>query len=84
MSEIWEFKGDHPTFLYTESIEPGKVYWKLELGTNDRPGERAYEIKEDPSDILDNLQHICEKTWLYDKGQLLEALLPAIRAVVFK
>lgn len=76
---IWRFSPDLPTFLQTDSIRDGEARWYLTQARTDDP---AYwlEVPPTPEGIVDVLAQVGDKNWT-NKGQLLDALLPAIRAV---
>lgn len=79
---VWEFDPDRPTWLQTNSIRDGEARWYLSKeqgGPNDDP---AYYVEVEPTaaGVVDVLAQVADKSWT-DKAQLLEVMLPAIRAV---
>lgn len=81
---LWEFSPNEVTWLQTDSIRDGEAIWYLtknQGGPNDDP---AYYIEVEPTmqGVLNAIAQTADKAWT-DKGQLLEVMLPAIRAVVW-
>lgn len=78
----WEFESGRPTFIQTDSDVAGEAHWYLTKDTNGDPA-RFMEVPPDPQAILQIIEHYTGKTWV-DDAQILEALMPAIRALAYK
>lgn len=88
-SHTWEFGLDCPTWIQTDFIHNGLAHWYL---TNKVPTQNglamprstpagcAIPIEPTAQSIVDCLAEIQDAPWI-DKGQFLQALMPAIRAV---
>lgn len=81
----WQFLPDKPTWLQTDSVRDGEARWYLTQRQGESGDDPAWYIEIEPSArcIVEVLAQVADKAWT-DKAQLLEALLPAIRAVAWK
>jgi hypothetical protein len=81
----WQFLPDKPTWLQTDSIRDGEAHWYLTHRQGEPGDDPAWFIEVEPSAqrIVEILAHVADKPWT-DKAQLLEALLPAIRAIAWE
>ncbi len=81
---VWDFRTDKQTFLQTDSDMAGHVRWYLTHASGEPGDDPAYSMEIHPSAdaVLEALAHLSSKSWV-DKAQLLEAILPAIRALVW-
>jgi hypothetical protein len=76
---VWRFSPNTKTFLQTDSDQKGNVRWYLTHSEGGNPA-RYMEIEENPASVLSALRHYGDKSWC-DRTQLLDALMPAIRAI---
>lgn len=78
---IWEFSSEVTTWLQMDNTK-GVVRWYLtkEQGDDSDDPEYYLEVPSSPQGILNVIAQVADKSWT-DKGQLLEAIMPAIRAV---
>lgn len=82
---VWQFSPDAPTWLQTDSIRDGEAHWYLTQRQGDEGDDPAYYIEIEPTaqSIVEVIAQVADKAWT-DKTQLLDAMLPAIRAVAWK
>lgn len=81
-SYLWKFS-EAATWLQTDSIRDGEALWyltKTQGGHEDNPAYYV-EIKPTACCLIDVMAQVVDKVWT-DKSQLLDALMPVIRAVV--
>jgi hypothetical protein len=80
---VWEFSEDHPTWLQTDSAREGQVRWYLTQRQGGEGDDPAYHIEVPPSvqGAMEVLVHVASKK-IGSREQLLEAMLPALRAVL--
>lgn len=89
--EVWQFKTDVQTLIQTDDVDKLNSYWYLtykktpgiEAVSSKDASKKSYAIMVSPDalNIARCIAALSAKTWV-NKAQLLEALLPAIQAVV--
>lgn len=80
---IWDFnKG--ATYLQTDNDQNGTVKWYLTRNADGDPA-RWVELEPTLKSVTDTLVHFSQKTWMTaeTRGQLLEAMMPALRSTLY-
>ena len=80
-SGSWRFLPGTITWLQTDSVEKRKCRWYLSRSMDDNPVYHI-EVMPDAMSILEVIEHLSGKPWS-NKAQLLRAMMPAIRAVLW-